>query len=200
MDFLKNILGEELFSSVSEKINAFNKANPDKPVKLADLSSGGYVDKDKYSSLETELNGYKGQIAQRDKDIAELKKKADGSELSGKLSELQEKYDKDTADLMKQLTQTQFNAALDLALEKSGAKNTKALRGLLDMDKIKFENNALSGFSEQLEQIKSENDFLFEAEKQKAGGMRQGGSPAGNNDPFLSAFRSAAGIKDEKGD
>lgn len=200
MDFLKDILGEELFSSVSGRINEFNKANPDKPVKLADLSSGGYVDKNKYSSLETELNGYKGQIAQRDKDIAELKKKADSGELSNKLSELQSKYDKDTADLTEQLKQTKFNSALDLALAGSGARNAKALRGLLDMDKIKFDNDELSGFSEQLEQIKAENDYLFEAEKQKAGGMRQGKGSGMSDDSFISAMRSAAGLKNEKGE
>lgn len=111
-----------------------------------------------------------------------------------------QKYEEDTAALQKQLSDTQFHAALDSALEKSGAKNTKALRGLLDMDKIKFENNALTGFSEQLEQIKSENDFLFEAEKQKAGGMRQGGRPAGSEDIFLSGARAAAGLENKKGD
>jgi hypothetical protein len=200
MDFLKDILGEELFSSVSGKINAFNKANPDKPVKLADLSSGGYVDKNKYADMETLANGYKSQIAQRDKDIAELKKQTSNGELQGALNALQKKYDDDTASLTEQLKQTKFNSALDLALEKSGAKSTKALRGLLDMEKITLENNALSGFSEQLEQIKAENDFLFEAEKQKAGGMRQGGSPAGEEDVFLSSARAAAGLKNEKGD
>ena len=170
MDFLKDILGDELFSSVSGKINEFNKANPDKPVKLADLSSGGYVDKNKYADMETLANGYKSQIAQRDKDIAELKK------------------------------QTKFHSALDLALAGSGARNAKALRGLLDMDKIKFENDELTGFSEQLEQIKAENDFLFDAPKTGAGGMRQGGSPAGSEDVFLSSARAAAGLKNEKGD
>ncbi len=201
MDFLKDILGEELFENVSSKVNAFNSDNPDKAVKIANLATGLYVDKNKFDSVAAERDGLKTQIGQRDEDIAELKKKSSGNEqISSKLTELQNKYDNDTAALQKQLSETQFNAALDLALEKSGAKSTKALRGLLDMEKITLENNALSGFSEQLEQIKAENDFLFEAEKQKAGGMRQGGSPAGEEDVFLSSARAAAGLKNEKGD
>lgn len=200
MDFLKDILGEELFSSVSGKINAFNKANPDKPVKLADLSSGGYVDKNKYADMETLANGYKSQIAQRDKDIAELKKQTGNGELQGRLDALQKKYDDDTASLTEQLKQTKFSSALDLALAGSGAKNTKALRGLLDMDKIKLENDELTGFSEQLEQIRADNDYLFEAQKTPAGGMRQGKGSAAADDSFISAMRSAAGLKDEKGD
>lgn len=200
MDFLKDILGDELFSSVSGKIDAFNKANPDKPVKLADLSSGGYVDKNKYADMETLANGYKSQIAQRDKDIAELKKQTSNGELQGQLDALQKKYDDDTASLTEQLKQTKFHSALDLALAGSGARNAKALRGLLDMDKIKLENDELTGFSEQLEQIKAENDFLFDAPKTGAGGMRQGKGSGAADDSFISAMRSAAGLKDEKGD
>lgn len=200
MDFLKDILGDELFSSVSGKIDAFNKANPDKPVKLADLSSGGYVDKNKYADMETLANGYKSQIAQRDKDIAELKKQTSNGELQGQLDALQKKYDDDTASLTEQLKQTKFNSALDLALAGSGARNTKALRGLLDMDKIKLENDELTGFSEQLEQIRADNDYLFETPKTPAGGMRQGKGSAEADDSFISAMRSAAGLKDEKGD
>lgn len=198
MEFLKDILGEELFSSVSGKISAFNEANPDKPVKLANLSAGGYVDKDKYAGMEALANGYKEQIKQRDADIAELKEKADNSQIQERLDALQKKYDDDTAALQDQLERTRFDSALELALAGSGAKNTKALRGLLDMGKIKYENGGLSGFSEQLEQIKADNDFLFESVKPASGGMRQGAG-TDHGDRLTSIARSAAGLK-EKGD
>ncbi len=49
MEFLKEILGEELYKQFEEKINAYNgnEANKDKQVKLANLSSGEYVGKGK---------------------------------------------------------------------------------------------------------------------------------------------------------
>lgn len=193
MEFLKTILGEELYSSFSEKIKSYNDSNPDKPVKIADLSSGAYVSKQKY---DDEVSGYKEQLATRDKDIEELKKAAAGdAELTAKYDELQGKYDKDTKDLQDKLAQTQYNAAFDLALAGSGAKNTKALRALFDMDKIKYENDTLSGFDEQLEAIKKENDYLFEGETKSSGGMRHGSS-FGTEDSFMASVREGAGLKE----
>ena len=45
MEFLKAILGEELFSQFAEKLNAYNgdEANKDKQIKLANLGGGEYV-------------------------------------------------------------------------------------------------------------------------------------------------------------
>ncbi|MGN1097896.1 MAG: hypothetical protein ACI4SS_03250 [Clostridia bacterium] len=45
----------------------------------------------------------------------------------GDVTALQTKYDNDTAELKKQLSAAQFTAAVDLALAKSGARNSKAV-------------------------------------------------------------------------
>lgn len=196
MEFLKEILGEELYASFSEKVTSYNIANPDKSIKIADLSSGAYVSKQKHDDALAEINGYKEQIANRDKDIEELKEASKGNdELTSKYTELQGKYEKDTKDLQDKLTQSQYNAAIDLALMGSGAKNTKALRALLDMEKIKYENDTLSGLDEQLESIRKDNDFLFEDVAKKSGGMRQGSS-FGSEDSFMAGVREGAGLKD----
>ncbi len=196
MEFLKAILGEELFTTFSEKVSAYNESNPDKAIKIADLSTGLYVDKNKYDAAISERDGYKGLLSQRDADIEDLKTKASSADdLTTQLTALQDKYTKDTDDLQAQLKQTKFDSALDVALAGSGAKNTKALRALLDMEKISFKDDALHGFTEQLEQIKTENDYLFEAAKPGATGMRHG-SAGGSADPFVQSARSAAGLKD----
>ena len=196
MEFLKEILGEELYASFSEKVTSYNTANPDKTVKIADLSSGAYVSKQKHDDALAEITGYKEQIANRDKDIVALKEAAKGNdELTTKYTELQGKYEKDTKDLQDKLAQSQYNAAVDMALMGSGAKNTKALRALLDMEKIKYENDTLSGLDEQIEAIKKDNDFLFETAQNKSGGMRQGSSFA-NEDSFMSSLREGAGLKE----
>ena len=48
MEFLKAILGEELYNQFISKINEFNgdEANKDKQIKLANLTDGAYVSKD----------------------------------------------------------------------------------------------------------------------------------------------------------
>lgn len=154
------------------------------------------IPKTEFNLKLDEISGLKGQLEQRDADIEELKTKASSADdLTTQLTELQSKYTKDTDDLQAQLKQTKFNSALDVALAGAGAKNTKALRALLDMEKISYEDDALHGFTEQLEQIKSENDYLFESSKPGATGIRHDGS-GGSDDPFVLSARSAAGLKD----
>ena len=64
MEFLKNILGEELYRQVETKVNEYNanSENKDKQVKIVDLSSGKYVSKEKYDTLQTTLNNANAEI------------------------------------------------------------------------------------------------------------------------------------------
>ncbi len=64
MEFLKDILGEDLYKQVSDTVNAYNgkPENKDKQVKLADLGSGQYVDKGKYDTAVAEKENLAGQI------------------------------------------------------------------------------------------------------------------------------------------
>lgn len=56
MEFLKDILGEDLYKQVTDAVNAHNgkPENKDKQVKIADLGSGQYVDKGKYDTAVAE--------------------------------------------------------------------------------------------------------------------------------------------------
>ncbi len=76
MEFLKAILGEELYNQFISKINEFNEdeANKDKQIKLANLTDGAYVSKDKYTSLETDLSGKDAELIKANNLIEELKK------------------------------------------------------------------------------------------------------------------------------
>lgn len=155
-----------------------------------------FIPKAEFNSKIAEIEGLRGQLSQRDADMEALKTKAGSADgLTQQLSELQEKYTKDTNDLTEKLKKAEFDSALDVALAGSGAKNTKALRALLDMEKITFEEGKLSGFSDQLESIKAENDYLFDSEKKGAGGIRHGGGSLGSEDAIISAARSAAGLE-----
>ena len=58
MDFLKEILGEELFNQLQSRLNEHNgnEANRDKQIKLANLGGGNYVSKGKYDTEIEKLN------------------------------------------------------------------------------------------------------------------------------------------------
>lgn len=163
MEFLKELLGEELYSQVESKINAHNgnEANREKQIKLANLGGGDYVSKLKYDDIVSQLTGKTTELDSANNLIAELKKGTKGNEeLQGKITG----YETQVADLQKQLAETKIKSAVKVALlsekaididyltfklnEKLNAEG-KTLE-LDDNDNIKGWNDILSGLKTQL--------------------------------------------------
>ncbi|MBQ8825635.1 MAG: phage scaffolding protein [Oscillospiraceae bacterium] len=141
-----------------------------------------------------EIKGLNARISENDKQFEVLKKSAEASEgLKAQIETLQNENKTAKESFEKQLLETKFNSALELKLASSGAKNSKALKGLLDMEKIKFEDGQLIGFDEQLETIKKDNDYLFGSTPSSTG-MSQGSGDIG--DAMINAMMSAAGVKE----
>ena len=113
----------------------------------------------KAESLETQVNDANTEIQKfKDMDIDGIKKAAD---------DWKETAEKAKADADKQISQMKFDYALSAALTGAKAKNTKAVKALLDMDGLKFNDNdgKIVGLDEHLAQIKSDNDYLFESDE-----------------------------------
>lgn len=95
------------------------------------------------------------------KSLQETVKKYDGADpeqLKQSLADLQKKYDTDIA-------QAKLDSALELALVQSKAKNTKAVKALLDMGNIKIDGDKLLGLEDQLSKLKTDADYLFEVDQ-----------------------------------
>lgn len=150
MEFLKEILGEELYAQVAAKLEG------NKDVKLANLASGEYVSKAKY---ESDMQAKETRI----QELTQSVKNFDGvdvKQLQKDVNDWKTKYDHD-------LEETKRDSAIRLAIAKSGTLSEKALMGLLDKDKIKFDKDGkLTGLDEQIEAIKKEDSFLFKAAEQ----------------------------------
>lgn len=162
MDFLKDILGD-LYGDFEGKISAYNEANPDKPVKLANLSEGGYVSKQKYAALETEAKGYKDKVQELEskpsgaEDVTKLKNTI--QTLQGENETLKQDYEGKIAEIRK-------NSAIDTALLKARAIDPDMAKVKLDMKAIELdEEGKVTGLSEQLEGLKKEYAFLFQDAK-----------------------------------
>lgn len=78
-----------------------------------------------------------------------------------------EGFKRGKADGERQLAEYRFDAALENALQKSGARSTKAVKALLSMEEIALEDGQLTGLDGQLERLKAESGFLFEREDEK---------------------------------
>lgn len=151
MEWLKEFLGEELYSQVEAKLKGNDK------VKLANLASGEYVSKAKYDDdlkeKDTKITELTGQVQKFDGvDVDKFKQD---------IKDWEVKYQNDIAEEKK-------NSAIKLAVALSKPKNEKALMALLDTDIIKVDNKGnVTGLKEQLENIKKDNDFLFESVEPK---------------------------------
>lgn len=124
----------------------------------------------------------KGQLDTATTTIADLKKNnTDNEKLQATITE----HESTITRLQQEASQKDFNYKLEDTLKGSKAKNIKALKGLLDLDKVKLDGEELKGLTEQLEALKESDSYLFEVEQQappQLGGAKPtntGGAPKG---------------------
>ena len=156
MEFLKEILGEELFNQVAEKVNAHNgnEANKDKKIKLANLESGEYVGKGKYDALQSLFDGQKTELETANGLIAELKKGTKGNEeLQGKITS----YETQVADLQNELQETKLKSAIKVGLLEANCIDVDYVTFKL-MESLKEKGETLN--LDENENIKGWNDKL----------------------------------------
>lgn len=175
----------------------FGESVTDEALKTFNAELGKkFVAKSDFNAKIEEIKALNKTISERDAQLDTLKKSAgDNEALKQQIVQLQTDNKTASTNFQKELDSIKFNSALELKLASSGAKNPKALKGLLDMDKIHYEDGALTGFAEQLETIKKENDYLF-GDTTTSTGMTQGNG-GNTGDVMLNAMRAAAGIKTE---
>jgi hypothetical protein len=161
MDFLKEILGEELYAQVAEKINAHNgnEANKDKQIKIANLALGEYVGKGKYDAdLEKAnnlLNTKQGELDAANILIGDLQKGTKGNEeLQSKITNYENVV---IPGFQKQLAETQAKGAVKIALLSAKALDIDYLTYKLN-EKLKAEGKTLE--LDENEKIKGWDDLL----------------------------------------
>ena len=162
MEFLKAILGEELFSQFAEKLNAYNgdEANKDKQIKLANLGGGEYVGKGKYDALQALLDGKTAELDTANGLIADLKKGTKGNEeLQGKITN----YEGQIQQLQEQLQETKIKSAIKVALLSEKALDVDYLSFKLE-NKMKEDGKKLE--LDDADNIKGLKDLISELKTQ----------------------------------
>lgn len=163
MEFLKAILGEELYKQVESKINEFNGTpdNKDKQVKLANLGEGGYVGKDKYASLETTHNSKLEELKQANALIEELKKSSkDNEDSQAKILN----YENQVKQLQEDLDKVKVESAIKVALLEAKAQDVDYLTFKLNQEGTEFkldENGKIKGLDEKITTLKTQYPNQF---------------------------------------
>lgn len=169
MEFLKELLGEELYSQIESKINEHNgnEANKDKQVKLGNLATGEYVSKGKFDGISAELTSKNSELEKANSLIEDMKKASKGNEdMQGKITD----YETQVADLQKELLDTKLKSAVKVALLSENAADVDYLTYKLN-EKLSSEGKALElddngsvkGLSDRITELKTAYPKMFES-------------------------------------
>ena len=169
MEFLKSLLGEELYAQVEAKINEHNgnEANKDNLIKIANLATGEYVGKGKYDALDALLKGKDTELATANDLIDQLKKGTKGNEeLQGKITQ----YESTVTELKAQLQETKIKAAIKVALLSEKAVDVDYLTYKLN-EKLKEKGEALEldgndnikGWEDKITDLKTQFPKMFDS-------------------------------------
>lgn len=137
MEFLKKVLGEELYKQLMAAVTVYNDKpeNKENQIKLANLSEGQYVDKGKYDTAIAEKENLEGQVETLNGTIKTLKKDNQGNEeLQKTITTLQE-------DLKRQQNEN-VNTVKTYALKENLAKI-----GALDPDYLIYKAGGIEKFT-----------------------------------------------------
>lgn len=165
MEFLKKLLGDDLYSQLETKINEYNstKTDKEKQIKLADIGSGNYVEKNEYEALNGQLNGKQTELETANALIEDLKKgNKSNDDLQSKISE----YEGQVADLRTQLEETKLKSAVKVALMSENAVDVDYLTFKLNEsgETIELdENGNIKDWQDKISNLKTKFPKMFES-------------------------------------
>lgn len=148
-----------------EQVDSVMKINGD------DIENAKGTASTEIKNLQTEVEGLKTQVGDRDKQLETLKASAgDNADLKKKIEDLQTENATAKATHESELNQLKIDFAVEKALTGAKAKNIKAVKALLELGEAKLDKDGnVKGLDEQIEKLRSGDDtkFLFEAQKQQ---------------------------------
>ena len=147
-----------------------------------------------YDELKTKNEELSKQVAKNEKDLKSLSKSTkDNEDLQNTIKSLQDENKQMKTDFESKISSMKLNSAIDTSLAGHKARNTKAVKALLDMDNIKLNDKGeLEGLDDQIANIEKDNAFMFDK------GTNTNYEPAGNSNSGLSdkdAFLANWGVK-----
>ena len=169
MEFLKELLGDELYSQVKSKVDEHNgnEANKDKQIKIANINTGEYVSKLKYDDMAGQLTGKQTELDTANGLIAELKKASkDNEDIQGKITA----YETEITKLQDELKETKVKSAVKTALLSEKAVDVDYLTYKLN-EKLKEkgealeldENDNIKNWDDKLSGLKTQFPAMFES-------------------------------------
>lgn len=123
----------------------------------------------------------------------------DVAQLQGEITKLNTDLANKDAEYKQKIADMEFGSVLDSAINGSKAKNSKAVKALLDLDKLKASKNQTEDINTALEALKKSDSYLFGSDEPVnnpvVGNTSGDGNKAGSP---LAAVRAAMGLPETK--
>ena len=189
-EFLKPVLGDELFTRFDEKMSGVTG------IALANIADGSYIPKSKFDDVNGKLKTANASIATLTTQLQEAKQQNDDTAaLNQQIAQL-------TADVTArdaEIARLGLSYRIKDALRGLNVRNADVVMPLLKMENITEQDGKLVGLTEQVEEIKKTDGYLFtDTHQPRVGfggalGNNAGGKPEPSSADANAAIRMAAG-------
>ena len=170
-----------------------SEEDAEKAAKASEEELKGFVPKSRFDEVNEAKKHAEESVKERDKQIEGLKTSAGNAEkLKQQIEDLQKANKEKDSVHATEIKKLKLDNAVDSALTAAKAKNVKAVRALLDLDKAELsEDGSVKGLAEQIQKLQTADDskFMFETSgKPKMKGAKTGddGIDDGDGKPDLS--------------
>ena len=147
----------------------------------------GFIPKTRFDEVNNAKKQLEKDISDRDNQLETLKNIAgDAESLKTTITQLQADNKAAAESYQAELAKVKLAGAIDTALLGADVINIKAVKALLDVDKIKLDGEILTGINDQIETLKSAEDskMLFRSEtKTGFSGVKPGEGNTGTHTP-----------------
>jgi hypothetical protein len=144
-----------------------------------------FIPKDKYNEVAEAKKKLEADLQGRDAQLEQLKSAAGNSEeLKKQIEQLQADNKKASEEWQAKVAQMQLDFAIEKALAAAKAKNPKAVKALLDLEKVKLDGEQLLGLDDQLKELQKSDAYLFGESGKVGSGTNPPGVGTGEANPW----------------
>lgn len=162
--------------------------------KITEDYGKNYVSKAQFNQKNEEAKTLKGELDTVKGEIETLKKNnADNAALVKQIDDLKAAGKKRDEDYAAKIEQMHIDGIVEKALISSKAKNTAAVKALLDLSKAERDGETIKGLEDQIKKIKETDSYLFGSDTPTGVIPGQGGDP-GQSLSTQQQFEQAIGL------
>lgn len=146
----------------------------EKVVKLHDDEiNGAFIPKHRFDEVNKAKKALDETVKERDKQLEQLKKsEGDIDALKQQIADLQTANKEAEKVHEAEMIRLKIDGIVDSTLISAGAKNTKAIRALMDVDGFKLqEDGTVFGLGDALKAVQTSDPYLFKETEPKPQGM-----------------------------